>query len=91
MALSRSLCGTVSTGSFDGVLAIRCFLGLDVCVNYISESAKPPICRLTIGYQAPTKRILQDWQAVIYVTLIIASHDPLVDEVLRLKDGQVVQ
>ena len=63
-------------------------------MNYISESARPLIRGLTIGYQAPTKKILQDWQAVIYVTLIIVLHDPLVDEyvdgVLQLKDGQFV-
>jgi energy-coupling factor transporter ATP-binding protein EcfA2 len=63
-------------------------------MNYISESARPPIRWLRVGYQAPTKRILQDWQTVIYVMLIMASHDLLVDEyvdeVLQLKDGQIV-
>ena len=59
-------------------------------MNYISESARPLILWLTVGYQAATKRILQDWQTVIYVTLIVTSQDPLVDEVLQLKGGQIV-
>ena len=63
-------------------------------MNYISESARPPIRWLRVGYQVPTKRILQDWQTVIYVMRIMAPHDLLVDEyvdeVLQLKDGQIV-